>query len=247
MGVIIVSSLLIFANIIVWIVLAVRAKSIFTPEHSAEEFKDAINAIVKDLNSTTERDINLFDDRIRQFKQVSAEADRRVKILRQELETAENSKILTEQIEASRNLVKENAFADTSKEKPKKTKSSPKSSRVKASASPVDKYMSEQMQGNLFISPEVVDDDNLPLQVPVSEGVSSAEQRALFGSSSERSIPVVRPPEYLADIPAKKEKPKDFNTQVREKHEEGKNISEIASELGSSVQEVRLSLILGSR
>ena len=55
-----------------------------------------------------------------------------------------------------------------------------------------------------------------------------------------REIPVVNPPQYLADIPT--EPKKDFKSQVIELNQKGYSDQQIASELGTSVQEVRLVL-----
>lgn len=238
MAVIIITTVLCFVNIILWAIFLNYFKNVSSPEKITESIRESLESLVRDLNNNAERDIDLVEDKIRELRAVAAEADRRVKILKEELDSTEQAVLLSKSLQEAAYSVKkpvQEEIPETEEIPKKKTKAKPKtSSRTRSTASllPEDRYRAEQKQGNLFFSKD--------------EGVGPDEQRALFSTALEesqpvtRQIPVVNPPQYLADIPA--EPKKDFKSQVIELNQKGYSAQQIASELGSSVQEVRLVL-----
>ncbi|MBQ5491319.1 MAG: hypothetical protein IIT68_04610 [Treponema sp.] len=238
MAVIIIATVLCFVNIILWTIFLNYFKNVSSPEKITERIRESLESLVRDLNNNAERDINLVEGKISELKAVAAEADRRVKILKDELDRTEQAALLSQSLEKAAYSVKKTVVVEipeTEEIPRKKTKATSKtSSRTRSTASllPEDRYRNEQKQGNLFFSKD--------------EGVGPAEQRALFSTPLEetqpvmREIPVVNPPQYLADIPT--EPKKDFKSQVIELNQKGYSDQQIASELGTSVQEVRLVL-----
>ena len=230
----IIVSLIFFLNFIAWAIFLTHFNKVSSSEKITEKIRDSLDALVRDLNNNAERDIELVEDKIKELRAVAAEADRRLTILKAELERTEQAALFAKNIEQVSRSVRQVPQITEEEQPRKKTRSKTKTlshTRSTASLTPADRYRSEQSQGNLFFS---------------KEGVGPDEQRALFTSTSEQSeavvqkIPVINPPEYLADIPV--EPKKDFNKQVLQLYKEGYSAQEIASQLKTSVQEVRLVL-----
>lgn len=127
MTVLITALILCLVNIILWIVLALRFKKIFSTDEIIEKTRDQLNKMLGDVNRNAERNITLIDEKIKQLKAVSAEADRRLSVVKTELE------------KNSRNLEMQNKISTASR------------SSVSASSA-VEKYRREQSLGDLFNS-----------------------------------------------------------------------------------------------
>lgn len=134
MTVIITASILCLINVILWIILAIRFKKIFSTEEIIEKTRDELNKMLGDVNRNAERNITLIEEKIKQLKAVSAEADRRLAVVKSELE--KNGK----------NLEIQNKILTNSK-----TQSSRSGS---GNLSAAEKYRREQALGDLFSSSE---------------------------------------------------------------------------------------------
>ena len=98
MPVVILASILIALNLILWIVFAARFKKIFTTEDIINETRNELNDMLKKINQNADNNIELIEDRISKLKQVSAKADRSLAILRKELDKIERSEKFQEKL-----------------------------------------------------------------------------------------------------------------------------------------------------
>ncbi len=72
-------------NVVMWLVQIVRFKNIFSTDKIMEETRDQLNSMLMDINRNAERNITLIDDKIRQLKEISEEADRHIQLLKGEV------------------------------------------------------------------------------------------------------------------------------------------------------------------
>lgn len=210
MGVVVVSSLLCFLNIIFWIVFAMKFKKIFSTDDIIEKTRNELNHMITDVNRNADRNITLINEKIKELKGVTAEAERRLALERAEEDKREKARILAQQTERIQ--------AET--QGPAITK------KGRSVLSDLDKYTKEQAQGELF---SVKNDKK-------AEANASRNEE----SAKLHKIPIIVPEVIYSDNPVKVVK--DFNTQVKEKYEQGETIEDIAAELQRSTQEVKFAL-----
>ena len=86
MGVFLVSSLTLI-NLLLWLVFLIRFKKLFSADDIMVKFRDGMDSLIADAQRNTLSNINLIDEKIKELKAASAEAERKVAILRHELET----------------------------------------------------------------------------------------------------------------------------------------------------------------
>ena len=84
--------LLVFFNILMWFILLHKFNRAFSTKKIIEETRDAINEKIREANNATERDMRLVDSKIQELNRVKAEADRRLAVLRRELDTQQREK-----------------------------------------------------------------------------------------------------------------------------------------------------------
>lgn len=103
MGIIVATAafLLIIFNILMWIVFLRRFRTFFSTDKIISDTREDVNKIIKDINFNTSRNIELIDDRIRQLKSVTAEAERRLGTLKKELSLAERSRKFQQKMASS--------------------------------------------------------------------------------------------------------------------------------------------------
>lgn len=77
---------LIVFNIFMWIIFGIRFHKIFSTDDIEKKLRQNLNLMLKDINYNASRNITLIEDKIKQLKSVSAEADRRLLVLKKELE-----------------------------------------------------------------------------------------------------------------------------------------------------------------
>ena len=213
MAIIIIATLLCLLNIILWIIFAAKFKRIFSTDDIIEKTRDEINHMIIDMNRNADRNITLIDEKIKELKAVTAEAERRLALEKSEDEKREKVKALSM---ATQQINEEPKRLIGKIETQKSQKQTHKTNSV------AEIYMKEQSQGDLFSAT-----DNKENQVEEEK-------------ESDQKIPVVVPKVYLSDKPITPKK--DFNTLVKEKIEQGETIEDIAAELGRSTQEVKFAL-----
>jgi len=204
MAIIVIASLLCLLNITLWIIFGVKFKKIFTTDDIIENTRNELNHMIADVNRNADRNITLIEEKIKEIKAVTAEAERRIALEKKEYQKNEQVEMLSKTI----------------LEQPKQ--------KIPITAmNGVKRYKTEQEQGELFSA-----SDEKPAE---EKRMAVAETRI-----DSREIPIVVPKVYLSDKPVVV--PKDFNTQVKEKYDQGETIEEIAAELDRSTQEVKFAL-----
>ena len=232
-------------NVVMWLVQIVRFKNIFSTDKILEETRDQLNSMLMDINRNAERNITLIDDKIRQLKEISEEADRHIQLLKGEVALVEKSNAFQSQYErivrpepvAPQIPVKEidNQVKEQKTKAPAKTKKSKPKSR-----NPVAAYKQEQEQGDLFVS-----EKPSQMQANSSSDVPGKEARiSLMVEPSENTsaqnesngIPVITKSKEPLVIK------KSFNREVQELAAQGMKVEEIASKLGRTIPEVNFAL-----
>jgi len=97
MGVFLVSSLTLI-NLLLWLVFLIRFKKLFSADDIMTKFREGMDGIIREAQHNTLSNINLIESKIKELKAASAEAERKVAILRHELESAEKSAALQAQL-----------------------------------------------------------------------------------------------------------------------------------------------------
>ena len=222
MSVIIIASILIAINLIMWIVFAARFKKIFTTDDIMAQTRAELNGMLSEINNNADRNVELIDERIRQLKAVIGKADRELRVLRGELEKVENSAAFQEKLNEANAVL---------------TKQTHHKKRTIADL--------DSLQGSLFMTDKGKEEVSLmhaqmelPIERPnpyeryqknippsASSGADTvkAADHALAAAIQAadqipaiQRIPVVTPNAYLADIPVKSKK--SFAEHVRELH-----------------------------
>lgn len=98
MGILITVSVLIIFNVAMWLVFLSRFNRFFSTEDIIKKTRDSLNSMLTELNRNADRNITLMDDRIRQIKAVSAEADRHLLILQKELNSLQAGVVFKEKL-----------------------------------------------------------------------------------------------------------------------------------------------------
>lgn len=137
MGNIIITTIICIINIVLWIIFASKFKKLFSTDDIIEKTRNELNHMITDVNKNADRNITLIEDRIRELKSVTAEADRHLAIVKSELEKEDKVQQLENKITS---------------------KTHARSQKVAANATyaitPAAKYAREQEQGNLFVMDE---------------------------------------------------------------------------------------------
>ena len=77
MGVFLVSSLTLI-NLLLWLVFLVRFKKLFSADDIMVKFRDGMESLLRDAQRNTLANINLIEEKTRELKAASAEAERKV-------------------------------------------------------------------------------------------------------------------------------------------------------------------------
>ncbi|MBR6193528.1 MAG: hypothetical protein IKQ66_05145 [Treponema sp.] len=79
-------------NLVMWLLAIVRFRKVFSTDDIVQKTRDELDKMMMDINRNAERNVDLIEDRIRKLKEISAETDRHIEILRGELANTEKSK-----------------------------------------------------------------------------------------------------------------------------------------------------------
>ena len=94
MAVIVCAVILTLFNIIMWIVFAAKFNKKFSTDDIIIKTRQQLNSMLSDINRNADRNINLINDRIKELKAVTAEAERRLSVLKVELEKTQKTQLL---------------------------------------------------------------------------------------------------------------------------------------------------------
>ncbi|MBP5358736.1 MAG: hypothetical protein J6W60_03010 [Treponema sp.] len=225
--------LLCLFNVVMWLVQIIRFKNIFSTDKIMQETRDQLNSMLMDINRNAERNISLIEDKIRQLKEVSEEADRHIQLLKGEIALTEKSKAFQTQYEriarpeppAPQIPVKE---IDTQvKEATQKAPAKPKKPKTSKPRNPVAAYKQEQDQGDLFVS-DRGKEERISLVVETDENQAQPQEKNDFPVITMAKEPLVIK--------------KSFNKEVQELAAQGMKADEIAIKLGRTIPEVNFAL-----
>lgn len=226
MGVFLVSSLTLI-NLLLWLVFLIRFKKLFSADDIMTKFREGMDGIIREAQHNTLSNINLIESKIKELKAASAEAERKVAILRHELESAEKSAALQAQLNLQAVPAKKGRSKASSKTSSRSAKGA---SRVAAA------YKQNELPS---------EDETVALTGLFKENA----QKSLFDApqitvtkdgDAYGKVPVIKTQVVASDNPIKPKKP--FARKVKELAELGKSVEEIASETNHSTTEVQLVL-----
>lgn len=209
------SCLIIIFNILMWFILLHRFNSFFSTKKIVDETRNAINEKIREANNAAERNMDLIDGKIQELNKVKAEADRRLAVLKRELDTQQREMEFRSVMSATSKPLKKTTIAYESN-----------------NVIPV--------QGELVFTQKAKNE--LGINENVLLGVDSDKSYTEEAKEQEKlqKIPIVNPVVYRTQdqiVPKK-----DFFQLVREYHISGIPDEEIARLTSRSAQEVRLVL-----
>ncbi|MBQ5399994.1 MAG: hypothetical protein IIU15_02015 [Treponema sp.] len=79
-------------NLVMWLLAIVRFRKMFSTDDIVQKTRDELDKMMMDINRNAERNVDLIEDRIKKLKEISAETDRHIEILRGELANTEKTK-----------------------------------------------------------------------------------------------------------------------------------------------------------
>ena len=226
MAVFLVSSLTLI-NLLLWLVFLIRFKKLFSADDIMVKFREGMDGVIREAQRNTLSNINLIDDKIKELKAASAEAERKVAILRHELQSAEKSAALQAQL---------NLQAVPAKKGRGKAAAKTSSRSAKGGSRAAAAYKQNELPG---------EDEAVALASLFNENA----QKSLFDApqitvtkdgDAYGKVPVIKTQVVASDNPIKPKKP--FARKVKELAELGKSVEEIASETNHSTTEVQLVL-----
>nr|WP_318711677.1 hypothetical protein [uncultured Treponema sp.] len=207
--------LLVIFNILMWFILLHKFNRAFSTRKIIEETRSAINEKIREANNAAERNMTLIDGKIQELNKVRAEADRRLAVLRRELDTQQRESEFRASMAAFSKTSKKSAVSSGAK----------RPEPVQAELAFTDKARVELGIGENILPQTMILD-------------ASREEKPAEQQENLREIPIVNPLVYRTEdqiVPKK-----DFFQQVREYHRAGLPAEEIARLTSRSAQEVRL-------
>ena len=130
MAEIIICTFICILNVIMWIVFANKFKKLFSTDDIIAKTREELNHMIIDVNRNADRNITLIDEKIKELKSVTAEAERRIALGKAELAKTEKAKVLEQSL--------------AQEKKPKEVN--------RSALSATGRYKHEQEQGDLFTS-----------------------------------------------------------------------------------------------
>src|SRR5574344_1219368 len=104
MAAIIICTFICILNVIMWIIFANKFKKLFSTDDIIQNTRNELNKMLADVNRNADRNITLIDEKIKELKSVTAEADRHLKIAKLELE----KNFIAEDFQSKINATKQN-------------------------------------------------------------------------------------------------------------------------------------------
>lgn len=209
-------------NLFLWFMFFHKFTKIFSTADIIENTRNELNKMIIDVNRNAERNINLIEDRIKTLKELIAEADKRVTLAQSE----EQKKA----IESEYRKTLRSASAAASMAAGGLSSAAQAAGRYKRNAQSVPANTIRQetdIQTDLFAAAEP--------EVKIDQPVHIEPDGTAY-----KTVPVITPKVFVSDNPVKIKK--DFNTEVKERYEQGETVEEIAAALSSSITEVQFAL-----
>ncbi|MBO4546376.1 MAG: hypothetical protein J5700_02245 [Treponema sp.] len=232
MAVFLVSSLTLI-NLLLWLVFLFRFKKLFSADDIMLKFRDGMDGLIREAQHNTLSNINLIDDKIKELKAASAEAERKVAILRHELQTAEKSAALQAQLNLQSSA---SAMTSVPKTPAKKTKSKTTARSARGGSRAAAAYKQNELPGaDEAVALTGLFKENAEKSLFDAPQITVTKDGDAYGK-----VPVIKTQVVASDNPIKPKKP--FVRRVKELAELGKTVEEIADETDHSTTEVQLVL-----
>lgn len=249
MGVFLVSSLTLI-NLLLWLVFLVRFKKLFSTDDTMTKFRDGMESLLQDAQRNTLLNINLIEEKTKELKAASAEAERKVALLRHELQNAEKSAVFQAQLNLQSQTLESAVLAaqagQASQAKPAaKRGRKPSAASAKAASRPAARSGASKAAA-AYKQNELPDED---AAVALTGLFKENAQKSLFeepqitvtpDGDAYGKVPIVKTKIIASDEPIKPKK--SFARRVRELADLGMSVEEIASETDHSTTEVQLVL-----
>lgn len=214
--------LLIVLNLVLWLIFLFKFKTYFSTEDIIKKTRNQVDNIIRSVNANADINKQNLDKKIQEIRAVTAEAERKIVLLRNEMTLMQKTASFRDQM---------NQLSETSK-KNSREKSRSLGGKNKNNATYAGRYgVDSQGQGDLFLTDKAVNELNLP------DKVSGRDDGDV---SSLHRIPVMTPSVYLSENPIGVEE--DFNSAVKKMVEQGMSPEEISTKTGRTVQEIELAL-----
>ncbi len=223
-------------NLLLWLVFFLKFKKLFTTDNIIQDFRDKLEDLIKDAQRNTALNINVIDEKIKELRAVSAEAGRKVALLRHELDSTEKSEALQSRIKMQ---TPASVTVNSAEEKTRRVRGSKTVSAAKTQGGRIaKKYLQNELPA---------EDEAVALTGLFRENA----QRTLFDSpqitvtkegDSYGKVPILKNHVIVSDNPIKPKK--SFARRVRELSDLGQSVEEIAARLERSTTEVQMVLDL---
>ncbi len=233
---VLVASFFCILNIVLWGVIFTKFKKIFSTDDIIATTRQELEQMLKDVNRTTGRNLDLIEAKIKEIKAVVSESERRLSVMRNDLEKQRATARVQQQID---NRIHHDAgtFSKSVADRYKRNARSPVQNfgaglRADESYSVTTegrRHVSQQ--GDLFDQVYDQEDDKNQVISPAGTFFSVESD-----GSSVASVPVLGPNISYADNPIVPQK--SFEERVKELYYQGHSLEEIAVELNSSTTEV---------
>jgi DNA-binding NarL/FixJ family response regulator len=96
MNILVLSLLILLANIVLWVVLFARLKKQFSPDIVLRDIRAQVDALLREIQSEVSRDITIVNDRRQDLQAIIAEADNHILLSDAELKKREREKMVFE-------------------------------------------------------------------------------------------------------------------------------------------------------
>ena len=209
-------------NIILWIVLLVRFKKLFSTDNIIDKTQEKLNHLIKEIDTAADRDTYLAKETTKRIQSMIDEAELKMQLFREATQRLRDMIAEADRINKGHGVVERIAV---------KSQIDPDSAyEVKIS----DK---KPEQGNLF------DQENDTYSPPSGsyKSIQKNETNVTPDGAAYHEIPLIITKVY-EDKPAQltpEEKKKNFSHLVRKRFEEGMSAEEIAANLNCSITEIQ--------
>lgn len=245
---------LIFINLLLWLVMLLRFKNLFSTQNILQEFRGEMESLIKDAQRNTALSINLIDEKIKELKAVSAEAERKVSILRHELESQKSGAALEREIKTktavlndavsragrsggsapAKNRRGSSSAAQTAQSAKNARNSGSKSTALRAAA----RYRQEGLPGEdeaVALTGLFAENAQKSLFDPESPQITVTSSGDSYGK-----VPILKADVHISDQPLVPKK--SFARRVKDMADLGRSVDEIAAATNHSTTEVQLVL-----
>ncbi len=251
MGVLFLAVAVIIINLGLWAIFLAKFRKLFSTDDLITSARTEMNHMIADMQRNTSLSVDLIENRIKELKAISAEADRHLAILQKELEKAQQSKIFQNHLQTLQTSSERNPAERRGSHQNNYAASYTNNPRSNPAQRAAQNYMksaqSSQISSDQSYSPTKQGMEAVAAQGDLFADTVDIPKPQVFTVKSDgaayTSVPLVTPEVTFVENPVTSKK--DFTSQVRDLAKIGQSVEEIASTLGRSIQEVQFALDMG--